>query len=212
MIKVDIIKDNIGFKKITFLVIIASLFFINSSFLEKSYSTPSMIEYKMNNNQNQYSLITVGMDSNSISDVLPATIQMIYNNQTYEGKPIFSIYRGDSSFSAFQKPQFNISNINTKIINVENGSEVEFKIIDYPQVLKPSYLGITAYNEAGEVTQIIESEEFYQTNSSGTNKVKVDMEEGVYTLIATATWDGETEDVEGFQLNAFKINLINDGK
>jgi len=209
---VDIIKDNIGFKKITFLVIIASLFFINSSFLEKSYSIPSMIEYKMNNNQNQYSLITVGMDSNSISDVLPATIQMIYNNQTYEGKPIFSIYRGDSSFSAFQKPQFNISNINTKIINVENGSEVEFKIIDYPQVLKPSYLGITAYNEAGEVTQIIESEEFYQTNSSGTNKVKVDMEEGVYTLIATATWDGETEDVEGFQLNAFKINLINDGK
>ncbi|MDX1371930.1 MAG: hypothetical protein R3321_05640 [Nitrososphaeraceae archaeon] len=208
----DIIKNNIGFKKITFLVIIGSLFFINSSFLAKSYSIPSMIEYKMNNNQNQYSLITIGMNSNLISDVLPATIQMIYNSQTYEGKPIFSIYRGDSSFSAFQKPQFNISNINTKIINVENGSEVEFKIIDYPQVLKPSYLGITAYNEAGEVTQIIESEEFYQTNSSGTNKVKVDMEEGVYTLIATATWDGETEDVEGFQLNAFKINLINNGK
>ena len=208
----NIMKDNIGFKKITFLVITLSLFLVNSSFLEKSYSIPSMVEYKMNNNQNQYSLITIGMDSNSISDVLPAEIHMIYNNQTYEGKPIFSIYRGDSSFSAFQKPQFNITNINTKIINVENGSEVEFKIIDYPQVLKPSYLGITAYNEAGEVIQIIESEEFSQTNSSGINKVKVDMEEGVYTLIATATWDGETEDVEGFQLNAFKINLINNEK
>ena len=35
------------------------------------------------------------------------------------------------------------------------------------------------------------------------------MNEGNYTLIATATWDGETEDVEGFQLNAFKINIIN---
>ncbi len=208
----NIIEDNMGFRKITFLVITVSLFLVNSSFLEKSYSIPSMTEYKINNNQNQYSLITIGMDSNSISDVLPAKIQMIYNNQTYEGKPIFSIYRGDSSFSAFQKPQFNISNINTKIINVENGSEIEFKIINYPQILKPSYLGVTAYNEAGEVTQIVESEDFYQTNSSGTNKVKLDMEEGVYTLIATATWDGETEDVEGFQLNAFKLNLINNEK
>ncbi|MFB5599383.1 MAG: hypothetical protein ACE5SW_04050 [Nitrososphaeraceae archaeon] len=165
----------------------------------------------MNHNQNQYSLVTVGMDNNLISDVLPAKIQMIYDNQTFEGKPIFSIYRGDSSFSDFQKPQFNISNINTKVIDVKNGSAVEFKIIDYPQIIKPSYLGITAYEDTGEVTQVIENEDF-ETNSSGTNKIRIDMKEGNYTLIATATWDGEREDVEGFQLNAFKINLINNRK
>jgi hypothetical protein len=38
------------------------------------------------------------------------------------------------------------------------------------------------------------------------------MKEGEYTLIVTDTWDGESEDVEGFQLNAFKINLINSRK
>ena len=58
------------------------------------------------------------------------------------------------------------------------------------------------------MNQIIENEDF-ETNSTFTNKIKIDMKEGNYTLIATATWDGEREDVEGFQLNAFKINLIN---
>lgn len=207
----NLINDRIDFKTIIFLVITIPLFLVIFSFLSESYSLPDLKGYMMNHNQNQYSLVTVGMDNNLISDVLPAKIQMIYDNQTFEGKPIFSIYRGDSSFSDFQKPQFNISNINTKVIDVKNGSAVEFKIIDYPQIIKPSYLGITAYEDTGEVTQVIENEDF-ETNSSGTNKIRIDMKEGNYTLIATATWDGEREDVEGFQLNAFKINLINNRK
>lgn len=84
------------------------------------------------------------------------------------------------------------------IITVENGSGVEFKIIDYPQIIKPSYLGVTAYKETGEAIQIIKNEEFNKIKSNDTNKI--DMKEGEYTLIATATWDGESEDVEGFQL------------
>jgi hypothetical protein len=188
------------------------LFLVIFSFLGESYSSSGLVKHGINSNQNQYSLVTVGLENNLISDVLPAKIQMIYDNQTYEGKPVFNIYRGDSSFSDFQKPQFNISNINTKIITVENYSDVEFKIKDYPEIIKPSYLGVTAYKDSGEATQIIENEEFVQTNSSDTNKIKIDMEEGNYTLIATATWDGESEDVEGFQLNAFKINLINNRK
>lgn len=207
----NLINDRVDFKKIIFLVITIPLFLVIFSLLSESYSLPNLKGYMMNHNQNQYSLVTVGMDNNLISDVLPAKIQMIYDNQTFEGKPIFSIYRGDSSFSDFQKPQFNISNINTKVIDVKNGSAVEFKIIDYPQIIKPSYLGITAYEDTGEVTQVIENEDF-ETNSSGTNKIRIDMKEGNYTLIATATWDGEREDVEGFQLNAFKINLINNRK
>ena len=201
--------DNIIIKKIRFLVIAIPLFLVVSLFLVgESYSLPEIVKYSTNHNQNQYSLVTIGLDNNNlVSDVLPAKIQMIYNNQIYEGKPIFYIYRGDSSFSDFQKPQFNISNINTESITVKNGSEVEFKIIDYPQIIKPSYLGVTAYKETGEPAQIIKNEEFNKIKSNATNKIM--MEEGEYTLIATATWDGETEDVEGFQLNAFKINVIN---
>ena len=194
-------------KKIRFLVIAIPLFLVIFLFLEDSYSISESVKYDTNHNNNQYSLVTIGLDNNLASDVLPAKIQMIYDNKTYEGKPIFYIYRGDSSFSDFQKPQFNISNINTESITVKNGSEVEFKIIDYPQIIKPSYLGVTAYKDTGETTQIIVNEEYNKTKSNDTNKI--DMEEGDYTLIATATWDGESEDVEGYQLNAFKINLIN---
>ena len=94
------------------------MFLVIFSLIGESNSLLDTNGYNLNYNKNQYSLITVVMDNNLISDVLPAKIQMIYDNQTFEGKPIFSIYRGDSSFSDFQKPQFNISNINTKIINV----------------------------------------------------------------------------------------------
>ena len=177
-------------------------------FFETSYSISKTIEYNINHNNNHFSLEKIGLDNNLASDVLPAKIQMVYDNKTYEGKPIFYIYRGDSSFSDFQKPYFNISNINTEVITLENGSEVDFKIIDYPQVITPSYLGITAYKDSGETVQIIENEEYNKTKTNDTNKI-IDMEEGYYTLIATATWDGESDDVEGYQLNAFKINLIN---
>lgn len=194
-------------KKIRFLAIAIPLFLVIFLFLENSYSISESVKCDTNHNNNQYSLVTIGLDNNLASDVLPAKIQMIYDNKTYEGKPIFYIYRGDNSFSDFQKPYFNISNINTEVITVENDSEVEFKIIDYPQIIKPSYLGITAYKDTGETTQIIVNEEYNKTKSNVTNKI--DMEEGDYTLIATATWDGESEDVEGYQLNAFKINLIN---
>jgi hypothetical protein len=206
---VNFTNNFIIFKKIRFLAIAIPLFLVVSLFLVgESYSSPEIVKYGTNHNQNQYSLVTIGLDNNNlVSDVLPAKIQMIYNNQTYEGKPIFYIYRGDSSFSDFQKPLFNISNINTEVITVENDSEVEFKIIDYPQIIKPSYLGVTAYKDTGESAQIIKNEEFNKSKSNDTNKIS--MEEGEYTLIAAATWDGETEDVEGFQLNAFKINIIN---
>lgn len=199
-------------KKIRFLSITMPLFLFIFIFLflffETSYSISKTIEYNINYNNNHFSLVTSGLDNNLASDVLPAKIQMVYDNKTYEGKPIFYIYRGDSSFSDFQKPYFNISNINTEVITLENGSEVDFKIIDYPQVITPSYLGITAYKDSGETVQIIENEEYNKTKTNDTNKI-IDMKEGYYTLIATATWDGESDDVEGYQLNAFKINLIN---
>ena len=163
MVKVNFPNNIIIFKKIRFLAIAIPLFLVIFVFLflgEESYSLPEMLKYdtNSNHNKNQYSLVTIGLDNNNlVSDVLPAKIQMIYNNQIYEGKPIFYIYRGDSSFSDFQKPQFNISNINTEVITVENGSEVEFKIIDYPQINKPSYLGVTAYKDTGESAQIIKN-------------------------------------------------------
>ena len=206
----NFINNRINFKKFTFLTIVIPLFLVIFSFLAESYSSPELVNSDIIHNQNPYSLVTVGLDNNLVSDVLPAKIQMIYDNKTYEGKPIFYIYRGDSFFSDFQKPYFNISNINTEVITVENGSNVEFKIIDYPQIIKPSYLGVTAYKDTTETAQIIENEEYNKTKPIDTNKI--DMKAGDYTLIATATWDGESEDVEGYQLNAFKINVTNSRK
>ncbi|MGD1837215.1 MAG: hypothetical protein ACPKPY_04060 [Nitrososphaeraceae archaeon] len=207
MSKVNFINNNIVIKKVRYPILAIPLFLIIFTFFGESYSSSGLSEY--NNNFNQYSLVKIGLDNNLISDVLPAEIQMVYDNQTYDGKSIFYIYRGDDSFSNFNTPNFNISNIDAEIITVVNGSDIEFKIINYPKIIKPSYLGVTAYKN-NEAAQIIKNEEFNLSNSNDKNTI--DMEEGNYTLIATATWDGESEDVEGYQLNAFKINVINNKK
>ncbi|MGE0243573.1 MAG: hypothetical protein AB7F53_07060 [Nitrososphaeraceae archaeon] len=200
----NFIKGNTDWEKIKFIMIAIPL--VLSFFLlpGDSYPLQDSIINAISNDQNHYSVVKASFDD-YISDVLPAKIQMIYENQTFDGKPIFYIYRGDSSFSDFQIPQFNFSNINTKIINLKNSSEVLFNITDYPPIITPSYLGVTAYKDTGETAQIIKNEDYNITKINDASTIN--LKEGEYTLIATATWDGATEDVEGFQLNAFKINV-----
>ena len=76
-------NNIIIFKKIRFLAIAIHLFLVVSLFLVgESYSILEIVKYSTNHNQNQYSLVTIGLDNNNlVSDVLPAKIQMIYNNQ-----------------------------------------------------------------------------------------------------------------------------------
>jgi hypothetical protein len=200
---------NTDWERIRFLMIIIPLFLSFFLVPGESYPLKASIKNALLDDQNHYSLIKASF-KDSISDVLPARIQMIYENQTFDGKPIFYIYRGDSSFSDFQIPQFNLSNIDTKIIDLKNSSEVLFNITDYPPIITPSYLGVTAYKDPGETAQIIKNEDYNKTNIN--NLSTISLKEGEYTLIATATWDGDSEDVEGFQLNAFKINIINKDK
>ena len=197
-------------KKIDLFILIIPFFLSFILLVVDSYSSPYILKNSLFNDQNQDYIIKITLDTKSISDVLPAKIQMIYDNKTYEGKPIFYIYRGDESFSDFQVPKFNVSNIDSKIIDLKTSSKVLFNITDYPQILTPSYLGVTAYKDNGESAQIIKNEDYNKTNINDTSTLS--MKEGQYTLIATATWDGESEDVEGFQLNAFKINITNNDK
>jgi hypothetical protein len=194
--------------KIRFIIITIPLF--SSLFLlpGDSYPLQDSIKNAIYNDQNHYSVLKASFND-FVSDVLPAKINLIYENQTFEGKPIFYIYRGDSSFSDFQLPQFNLTNINSKVITLKNNSQVLFNITDYPPIITPSYLGVTAYKDAfkaaGQTEQIIKNEDYNKTNTITPSTIN--LKEGEYTLIATATWDGASEDVEGFQLNAFKINI-----
>jgi hypothetical protein len=203
-------KNIVIRKKINLFILTIPFFLSFVLLLGDSYSLPYVLKNSLYNNPNRDYIVKVSWDTNSISDILPAKIQMIYDNKTYEGKPVFYIYRGDESFSDFQVPKFNISNIDSKIINLKNSSKVLFNITGYPPIITPSYLGVTAYKDTGESAQIIKNEDYNKTDINDTNTIS--LKEGQYTLIATATWDGASEDVEGFQLNAFKINIINNDR
>ena len=206
----DLRKTIVFCKKIKLFILIIPIFLSFFLLFGDSYSLSYISKNSLFNDPNHGSVFKVSLDTNSISDILPAKIQMIYDNKTYEGKPVFYIYRGDESFSDFQVPKFNISNINSKIIDLKNSSKVLFNITDYPPIITPSYLGVTAYKDTGESAQIIKNEDYNITDINDTSTIS--LKEGQYTLIATATWDGTSEDVEGFQLNAFKINIINNDK
>ena len=77
----NFINNRINLKKFTFLTIAIPLFLVIFSFLAESYSSPEMVKSDIIRNQNPYSLVMVGLDNNLVSDVLPAKIQMIYDNQ-----------------------------------------------------------------------------------------------------------------------------------
>ena len=57
-------NNFIIFKKIRFLAIAIPLFLVVSLFLVgESYSSPEIVKYGTNHNQNQYSLVTIGLDN-----------------------------------------------------------------------------------------------------------------------------------------------------
>ena len=112
-------KNIVIRKKINLFILTIPFFLSFVLLLGDSYSLPYILKNSLYNNPNRDYIVKVSWDTNSISDILPAKIQMIYDNKTYEGKPVFYIYRGDESFSDFQVPKFNISNIDSKIINLK---------------------------------------------------------------------------------------------
>ena len=99
----------------------------------------------------------------SISEMLPANIELQYNGGIFFGKLVDYKYREGYSYSELKEEQrtFDIGDdlisvdvplienlskyIPTDTITITNGSELKFTIIGYPERMEPSSLSINSY-------------------------------------------------------------------
>jgi hypothetical protein len=90
----------------------------------------------------------------------------------------------------------------SKFIHIQKNSEVRFLIYGFPKLLPPSNLAISAYSENnGTAVRLLKS-----TNSDNAT-VRLNLPEGTYILLATATWLPRSEDVTGYAAYKFLIDV-----
>ena len=98
-------------------------------------------------------------------EILPANIELHYNGSTIFGKLVDYKYREGYSYSELKEENItfdtsgNLTSVDVHIIEnlskyipnntitITNGSELKFRIIEYPERMEPSSLSINSYKK-----------------------------------------------------------------
>ncbi|MFZ0223445.1 MAG: hypothetical protein WAM42_17315 [Candidatus Nitrosopolaris sp.] len=137
-------------------------------------------------------------------NVLPPKIVMNYGGKVYQGDLSESKFRAGETISQLHiQPRNLTTNLHSKIIQVKEGSCVQFAIIGTPRLLPPSSLGVTAYDSNnGTAVKVL--------NAMGAHSsvFRVNLVRGTYILLAVGTWLPGSEHVSGYAIYKFVVNVI----
>lgn len=135
---------------------------------------------------------------------LPPLIIMNYTGKVYCGSLSDYKYRVGMTFTQLQIPNKKVTtNLPSKLIKIQNDSKVRFIINGFPKLLPPTNLAVGAYfANNGTAIKLLNS-----TNSDST-VVKMDLAKGRYILLATATWLPRAEDITGYTIYKFLVDII----
>ena len=138
-------------------------------------------------------------------NVLPPEMYMVYRDDAYLGELSQSKYREGETFSDLDILPENISSqLPAESIEVENGSCIQFIIRGTPSTLPPDSLDVSAYAAAnGTSLGVLDATE------DNTSTFRVNLPNGMYIFLATATWipSTEDEDVTGYVIYKFLANV-----
>lgn len=136
--------------------------------------------------------------------VLPPKIVMIYANKQYDGVLSDSKYREGQTISELHIPPKNVSaNLPSKIVQVKEGSCIQFVIKGTPKLLPASSLAVTAYySNNGTAAKVLSAA------NSHSSIFKVTLDKGNYIYLAVATWLPGAEHVSGYVIYKFMVNVI----
>ena len=137
--------------------------------------------------------------------VLPPEMYMVYRDEAYLGELSQSKYREGETFSDLDILPENISSqLPSESIEIESGTCVEFLIRGTPSTLAPDSLDVSAYSAAnGSSLGVLNATE------DNTSTFRVNLPNGMYIFLATATWIPSTEDeyVTGYVIYKFLSNV-----
>ena len=163
----------------------------------------------------------------SILEILPAKIELNYNGSTFFGKLVDYKYREGYSYNALKEEQRtldigdelisvdvaliqNLSKyIPKNIITITNGSELKFRIIEYPERMEPSSLSINSYQIKEDDDKILQNPKVLHIADNQNELIfNVNLFPGKYMFVATATWIPETPDhISGYVMYAYNIHV-----
>ncbi len=138
-------------------------------------------------------------------DVLPPEIIMIYKDKEYQGELSESKYREGETFSDLQIPPENVTaNLPSKIVNISKDSCLQFIIKGTPQTLPPHSLDVSAYTLQGASVSVLSATE------NDTSIFPINLDDGTYVLLADATWLPTSEQVTGYVIYEFLVNVTSE--
>jgi hypothetical protein len=137
-------------------------------------------------------------------NVLPPRIVMIYDGKVYQGQLSESKFRGGETISQLNiQPRNLTTNLPPKIVQVKEGSCVLFAIIGTPRLLPPSSLAVTAYaSNNGTAVKVLNAADTH------TSIFRVNLVRGSYVLLAVGTWLPGSEQVSGYAIYKFAVNVV----
>ena len=163
----------------------------------------------------------------SISEMLPANIELQHNGSTFFGKLVDYKYREGYSYSELKEENRTfdtgdelasedvplIENLSQyiphNIITITNGSELKFTIVGYPDRMEPSSLSVNSYQIKEDYDKILQNPKVLQiADNQNELSFNVDLSPGKYMFVATGTWIPDTPDqVSGYVMYAYYINI-----
>lgn len=167
-------------------------------------SSVQSISRTSNSNCTDSSSIANSNSNESKVRVLPPKIVMIYANKQYDGELSDSKYREGQTISELHIPPKNVSaNLPSKIVQVKEGSCIQFVIKGTPKLLPASSLAVTAYySNNGTAAKVLSAV------NSHSSIFKVTLDKGNYVNLAVATWLPGAEHVSGYVIYKFMVNVI----
>ena len=154
-------------------------------------------------------LTTISSDSNNsyvpFTSIfaLPPKIVMVYSGTQHPGVLISYKYRHGYTFGQLDIPAKNVTALlPANVVTIKKGSSIQFFAKRNPAILPPSSLSIDAYTSQGKAVGVLNI-----TKGTSSN-VALNLAQGKYILLATATWIPRSEDVTGYAIFSYMINIV----
>jgi hypothetical protein len=137
------------------------------------------------------------------NSTLPPRIVMVYDGIQHPGVLVSYKYRHGYTFGQLDIPAEKVTALlPSDVVNIKKGSIVRFFAKGDPAILPPSSLSIDAYTSQGKAAGIL------NITKSTSSRFAINLNEGKYILLAVATWLPRSEDVTGYTIFSYMVNVV----
>ena len=134
---------------------------------------------------------------------LPPRIVMVYDGIQHRGVLVSYKYRHGYTFGQLDIPAEKVTALlPSDVVNIKKGSIVRFFAKGEPAILPSNSLSINAYTSQGKAVGVL------NTTKAASSTFSLNLQEGKYILLAVATWLPGSEDVTGYAIFSYMVNVV----